>query len=133
MPKHLRDDLRVHVAGEQQRGARVAEVVEADRRQPRSLQERLELHVRNGAPVERLARLGGEHEAVLAPQGAHLVYLRKLALQMASEGFYGPLSKLHAAPRAGRLRGCEDKAVLGNGKCSADLEGAVVEVHVVPL
>src|ERR687897_697734 len=38
---------------------------------------------------------------------------------MAPEGFCSPLSKLHAAPRAARLRRCE--------------EGAVVEVHVVPL
>ena len=30
MSKHLGDDLRVHVAGEQQRGARVPEVVKTD-------------------------------------------------------------------------------------------------------
>src|SRR5215218_6012250 len=52
---------------------------------------------------------------------------------MAPEGFCSPLSKLHAAPRAARLRRCEDEAVLGYGERPADLEGAVVEVHVVPL
>src|ERR671921_737619 len=52
---------------------------------------------------------------------------------MAPEGFCSPLSKLHAAPRAARLRRCEDGAVLGYGERPADLEGAVVEVHVVPL
>src|SRR5919112_3803588 len=52
---------------------------------------------------------------------------------MAPESFCSPLSKLHAAPRAARLRRCEDGAVLGYGERPADLEGAVVEVHVVPL
>src|SRR5919112_255399 len=52
---------------------------------------------------------------------------------MAPEGFCSHLSKLHAAPRAARLRRSEDEAVLGYGERPADLEGAVVEVHVVPL
>ena len=34
MSKHFGNNLRVHVAGEQQRGARMPEVVEADLRQP---------------------------------------------------------------------------------------------------
>jgi hypothetical protein len=52
---------------------------------------------------------------------------------MAPEGFCSPLSKLHAAPRAARLRSCEDGAVLGYGERPADLVRAAVEVHVVPL
>jgi hypothetical protein len=66
--KHFGDDLRVHVAGEQQRGTRVPEVVETDLREPRPLRERLERATGEVVAVEGLTRLGGEYEAVLAPQ-----------------------------------------------------------------
>ena len=49
--KHFGDDLRVHVAGEQQRGTRVPEVVETDLREPRPLQERSRLQAHLPNPV----------------------------------------------------------------------------------
>jgi hypothetical protein len=64
MSEHLGDDLRVHVAGEEQRGARMPEVVEADLWQSGLLQERLELQLGDSTPVEWLSGLGGEYEAV---------------------------------------------------------------------
>ena len=72
--KHSGDDLHVHVAGEQ-RGTRVPEVVETDLREPRPLQERLERAKGEVVAVEGLTRLGGEYEAVLAPQRPFLSLL----------------------------------------------------------
>ncbi len=68
MAQHLGDHLRVHILGEQDRGARVPEVVEAYLGQPRPLEQRLEAVCGDVAAVQRLADLGGEYEAVLAPQ-----------------------------------------------------------------
>ena len=51
------------------------EVVEADLRQARPLEERLEAVRGYVLAGERLPGLGGEDEAVLAPQGARPVYL----------------------------------------------------------
>src|SRR5215207_1342603 len=71
MSKHFGDDLRVHVAGEQQRGARMPEVVEADLRQSGALQERLELQLGDSTPVEWLSGLGGEYETVSIAGAPH--------------------------------------------------------------
>ncbi len=61
--KHLGDYLRVDVAGEQQRGAGVPEVVEADLREPGPLQQRLEAVLRDVAAVEELPDLRSEYKA----------------------------------------------------------------------
>jgi hypothetical protein len=75
MSEHLRDDLRVHVAGEKQRCARVPQVVKTDLWEAGVLEQRLELECCDGAPVEGTSRFGREYEAVLAPQGADPINL----------------------------------------------------------
>ncbi len=42
MPQHFRDHLGVDVLREQQGGARVPQIMEAEMRQPRALEERFE-------------------------------------------------------------------------------------------
>jgi hypothetical protein len=73
--QHLGDHLRVHVLGEQERGARVPEIVEAYLRQARPLEQGLEAMRGDVLAGERLAALGGEYETVLAPQTARPIYL----------------------------------------------------------
>ncbi len=58
--EHLRGDFRIYVLREQQRGASMAEVVKADRRQPRVLQEWLEGAVAQVGGVDDRARLRSE-------------------------------------------------------------------------
>ena len=74
MAQHLRDYFRVHIPGQQERGARVPEVVEADGWKPGALEEWLEAMASDRAPVEWGTRLRGEYEAVLLPEGARPVY-----------------------------------------------------------
>jgi hypothetical protein len=74
-PQHLRDNLGVDVLGEQQRGARVPEIVKAYLGQPHPLDQGLEAVRGDEAPIQRLPYLRGEDEAVLPPQGARPVYL----------------------------------------------------------
>jgi hypothetical protein len=78
--QHLRDYLGVHVLGEQERGARVPEVVEANLRQARLLEQGLEAAGGDVLAGERLAILRGEDETVLALQTAHPIYLPYLVL-----------------------------------------------------
>jgi hypothetical protein len=56
VPEHVRDDLGVNVLGEQERGARVPEAVEAYLRQPGPLEQGLEAVRGNVAAVQRLTR-----------------------------------------------------------------------------
>ena len=67
MAQHLGDHLRVHILGEQECGARMPEVVEANLRQARPLEQGLEAVGGDVLAGERLATLGGEDETVLAP------------------------------------------------------------------
>ena len=67
MTQHLGDHLRVHILGEQQCGARMPEVVEADLRERRPLEQGLEAVSGDVLAGERRAALGGEDETVLAP------------------------------------------------------------------
>jgi hypothetical protein len=60
VPQHRGGDLGVDVLAEKQRGAGVAEVVEADRRQVGLLQERLERAVSEIRGVDDRARLRSE-------------------------------------------------------------------------
>jgi hypothetical protein len=48
----LRDDLRVHALAEEQRGGGVAQVVEADARQPGAGEQRFEAAAHEVAPVD---------------------------------------------------------------------------------
>ena len=75
VPQHLGDHLRVHVLGEQERGARVPEVVEGYLRQACPLEQGLETARGNVAAVQRLPYFRREFEAVLAPQTALGLYL----------------------------------------------------------
>jgi hypothetical protein len=65
-PQHLGD--HVHVLGEHERGARVPEVVEAYLRQGRPPEQGLEAVGGDVLAGEWLDALGGEDEAILAPQ-----------------------------------------------------------------
>jgi hypothetical protein len=60
MTNHLRDYLWVYVPAEQQRGARVPQVVEAHGGEACALAERPKLAIGYIATLERLALLGSE-------------------------------------------------------------------------
>ena len=77
--------------------------------------------------------LGGEYEAVLAPQGAGPVYLLQLTLQVASEGFQGRLRESHGAAAALGLRRGKDRAALRGGQGAPHLQSPGLKVNVVPL
>src|SRR5215213_5944241 len=82
--------------------------------------------------VNRFPGLRGEHQAVLAPQGASPIYLLQLTLEVASEGIQRALSELHAPSAALSLGGCELRAALGGGQGSAYPNGPRLEIHVLP-
>jgi hypothetical protein len=76
VPKHLGDYLGVHVAGKQERCARVPEVVKAKRlRETGALQEWFEAVLGDEPAVQGQPGFRGEYEAVLLPQGARAIYL----------------------------------------------------------
>jgi hypothetical protein len=133
MPQHLGDHLWVHVLGEQERGARVPEVVEAYLRQACPLEQGLEAAGSDVLAGERRAALRGEDETILAPQTARLVYLLQLTLQVASEGFQGSLRESHGAAAALGLRRGKDRAALRGGKGAPHLQSPDLKVNVIPL
>ncbi len=77
-----------------------------------ALEERLELARSEVAPVEGLARLGGEHEPVLLPQGASPVYFCELTSQVGSEGVHGTPGQADPAAAALGLWGGETGTTL---------------------
>jgi hypothetical protein len=96
----------------------VAQVVEPNLRQLRSLEQRLETAAGQMMAVHRFPGLTGEHQALLPPQGASPIYLLLLALEVASEGIHSALSELHAPSAALSLGGCKHRAALGGGQGS---------------
>jgi hypothetical protein len=75
VPEHFGYHLGVDVLREQDRRAGVAKIMEADLWEPGPLEEGLEAVRGDEATVQRLPRLGGEYEAVLAPPIPGPVYL----------------------------------------------------------
>jgi hypothetical protein len=73
LAQHLGDHLWVHVLREQERGARVPEVVKPYLRQPSPLEQGLEAMRGNVAAVQRLPSFRREYETVLAPQTARSI------------------------------------------------------------
>src|SRR3712207_3028370 len=98
-----------------------------------ALEQRLEPARGEVAAVERRARLGGEHEPVLVPQGAGPIYLPQLALQGALEGFRGRTRQAHAPAAALGLGGDQLGASLRRGQGAPYLKRPGFEVDVVPL
>ena len=82
-------ELGVDAAGEQDRGARVPEVVEADRRQARALQGPLERAVGQQVGAEEAAGAIGEDETAILPESTDLEPLDVLGGSVALESLDG--------------------------------------------
>lgn len=77
--QHLGHDFRVDVLREQEGSARVPEVVEPYRPQPRELQERLEGPIAEVRGVDEGSGLSGEDKTAGPVEGAHPLHLLELA------------------------------------------------------
>ncbi len=108
-------------------------VVEAYLRQPRAFEERFEPARGEVAAVEGRARLGDEYESVLLPQGASLVYLLQLALQVALEGFRGGPGQAYTPTATLRFGGGQSRTSPCRGQRAPYLQRPGFEVDVVPL
>lgn len=79
------------------------EIVEANVRQARTLEEWLEVPAGDGLVIVRCALSGGEYKPAIRPVSARPKLFLCLPLTVASEGFYGPLRQVYGAT-AGVLR-----------------------------
>jgi hypothetical protein len=97
-----------------------------NRREVRSRRSRV-------AAVEGRARLGGEHQPVLLPQGASLIYLLQLALQVALEDFGGSPGEAYAPTATLRFGSGESGTSLCSCQGAPYVQRPGIKVDVVPL
>jgi hypothetical protein len=87
--QHLLDDARMHALAQEQRRARMPEVVEPDRRESRFLEQGLEGAVDDVPGVQRRASHRGEHEPFVLVELAGLRHLVRLPRTVAPHGCQG--------------------------------------------
>ena len=110
--QQLLHQLGMVSAGEQQRGAGVAQVVEPYVRQARLFEKRLKGGCAEIVEVQRFTAHGAEDEVVVLPQVADPKALRVLGRFVGLEGLDGPPREPYASPLAVLGRG-EGRAGLG--------------------
>jgi hypothetical protein len=114
--EHLLNYLRVDVLRQEERGARVAEVVEPYPRESGAFQKRIEGSVYQVSHVERTAREGGENEVSFQPKRPQAQLLLILRRPVTLEGVhrtrrqpYAQAALLHL--RRGRVEGAERERI----------------------
>lgn len=90
-------------AGQHQRGGRVAQVVEADGRQPFAAQQRSQAALGDARSGQRLAELIGEDQAVIGPGGPGAQPRLSLQSALALQSLLRRRGQGDAAPALGRL------------------------------
>src|SRR5215208_3104386 len=118
---------------EQQSGAGVPEIVEADVRQPSTLEQGLKGAVTEIRGVDKGSALRGKDEAAGLVEGTHPFHLRKLPLEVASQGVCGGASESDAAAALGSLEIPKNRFAALSDKGVSQAEQATLQVHVLPL
>src|SRR5215211_2229353 len=118
---------------EQQGGAGVPEVMEANVRQSGPPQKRLEGAVTEVRWVDEGAVLRGEDEAAGLVEGTHPFHLRYLSLKVASQGVCGDGGESDATAALGGLEITQNCFATLSDKGVSQAEQAALKVHVLPL
>src|SRR5215212_7997879 len=132
--EHLGDDLRIYVAGQEQGGARMPEVVEAGMgRKTGTFEKPREGAVSEVGGVDETTRLVGEDETARVVERAHLLHLFELAREVGLEGFHRGECELNAAAALLGLWHSYGQLAPRAGEGVAHSEHTALEIHVLPL
>src|SRR5215203_2695713 len=126
-------ELRVDTPAEKYRGACVPEVVEADRRQPRTLQWPLEGSVGEQVRAQEAAGAVREDKPPVFPESPELEPLGVLGGPVALEDLYRGARELDASAALGALRCREYGPVVRLRECPTHPERPYLDVHVLPV
>jgi hypothetical protein len=131
--QHLGDDLGIDVSRQEQRSARVPEVVEADGRKPGLPKERHEGPFPEVGGVYEGASLRGEDEPLILVEVADALHLLELTGEVIPESLYCRVREPHCSAASLDLGLTKVQAALATGQGSLHPKEAFSQVYVFPL